>query len=119
MNVRQFTVEGVTYEVHQKTIRDGLAIDWLYAAFIDAGYKGKKWTLAYAFANFLVSTKVVDGGVPAFMVPTDADVETLTTALELWLDQTSELSALWDEAIKAVELSGNDKALSPQADPNA
>ncbi len=119
MNKQQFAVDGVTYEVHQKTIRDGLTIDWLYAQFFDAGYTGKKWQLAYAFSNFLISTTVVDGEAPAFMVPTDSDTATLIDALEQWLDQTSELSAEWKKAIDAVELSGNKKTLSPQVDPNA
>jgi len=121
MNAQQFTVDGVTYEVHRKTIRDGLTIDWLNSRFYEAGYsESRSFLTATMFTNFIVSTRVVGGEPPPFMVSPESEIGVLKTALDSWLDAPSGLSAGWQKAANDTELSGNKVELSPiVADPNA
>lgn len=120
MNEQQFTVDGTTYEVHRKTIRDGLTIDKLNTQFYQAGITDSHdFAAAVMFSQFIVGTRVVSGEPQAFMVSPSAAISDLLAARELWLDQPSELSAKWQEAAANTELAGNKPELSPLADPNA
>jgi hypothetical protein len=119
MKAEQFTVGGVTYETRQLSIGDAINADWLGNRFLEMGYNiPLTWRRAQAYTNFLITTRVVSGDTPAWMIDIYADNEALIAGLDAFLAAPRNLNVVWSKTRTAVEREDNDEELSPLAIPN-